>query len=656
MGQKKTPLIQKLRSTGGTLYVFPSAAEDIGLNLQSTTTGVAMSHYALLNIPEIAIENCFKTNESHKSSFETITDPNQALVISLQDYAMNFETVLLNRSEYNHQMLATVSERVFWHWAQHIGIIDASNFSKLNNSNIYYESGYNNDSEIADNTVIKCFGSIDAGNALSSEFGMYNETYINIPTSWGSGPVYLQSYEDSNYKLGSDYTASDGTDDHLEGRSDNISYYSYTNGCDYPLFDIDDQKGFNYVYRTNKEFDALTLVKNINEIQSYSRKRFNNDAIILSSYDDINIDRENYFGIDNEFAFNAILLYYSVYDQDDLVKTAYATNLFGIIFLDGAKLNSINSSAFTIQTLTKKKSTTSQFGNSFSFRVNLKTMSVYDNTDAIIQDNTTTSAIDAVEFSDAISNMNSAIDIMNANLQTTIAIQNQYAAIMSYYDQFDDTVKDLSTNIMAYLNGQRSSRIDTSLLYVNKIINNDNENNIIEIAARTDKVDDNGEYTYNTQVTIDESGVQITNNASINTVKSINDYIIINNTSINDVHIFNDEDYKYSDRCYNAVQTMNRAFDSSNDLIVKVKVGSDEINHLYVDAASPIFTNNEPTTSLGFMLDDDSNINYREFIPYLIAKVQKLSIEVAELKKNINVNQELVSTIESMQTTLSSMI
>lgn len=80
-------------------------------------------------------------------------------------------------------------------------------------------------------------------------------------------------------------------------------------------------------------------------------------------------------------------------------------------------------------------------------------MSVYDNTDAIIQDNTTTSAIDAVEFSDAISNMNRAIDIMNANLQTTIAIQNQYASIMSYYDQFDDTVKDLSTNIMAYLNG-----------------------------------------------------------------------------------------------------------------------------------------------------------------------------------------------------------
>jgi len=65
-------------------------------------------------------------------------------------------------------------------------------------------------------------------------------------------------------------------------------------------------------------------------------------------------------------------------------------------------------------------------------------MSVYDNTDAIIQDNTTMSAISAVEFSDAISNMNRAIDIMNSNLTTITAIQDQYAAIINYYDNFND--------------------------------------------------------------------------------------------------------------------------------------------------------------------------------------------------------------------------
>lgn len=52
---KKTPLLHKLRDIGGTLYVFPSSQEDVGLNLQSTTTGVAMSHYALLNIPDLTI-------------------------------------------------------------------------------------------------------------------------------------------------------------------------------------------------------------------------------------------------------------------------------------------------------------------------------------------------------------------------------------------------------------------------------------------------------------------------------------------------------------------------------------------------------------------------------------------------------------------------
>lgn len=45
----KTPLLRPMRKNGSTLYVFPSASEDIGLNLQSGSTGVAMSNYVLLN-------------------------------------------------------------------------------------------------------------------------------------------------------------------------------------------------------------------------------------------------------------------------------------------------------------------------------------------------------------------------------------------------------------------------------------------------------------------------------------------------------------------------------------------------------------------------------------------------------------------------------
>ena len=53
-------------------------------------------------------------------------------------------------------------------------------------------------------------------------------------------------------------------------------------------------------------------------------------------------------------------------------------------------------------------------------------MSVYDNTDAIIQDNTTMSSIASTDFSDVISNLNRAIDTMNTNVQTTMAIQDSY--------------------------------------------------------------------------------------------------------------------------------------------------------------------------------------------------------------------------------------
>jgi len=162
-------------------------------------------------------------------------DPNLAMSMSLQNYMMNFETLLINEDTYNFQALSTVSEKAFWHWAMHIGIINPSNFLNIKD-NYYKEKGYDDVSTTPDNTVIKCFGAIDAGNQLSTEFGMFNETYVTIPTSWGSGPVYLKASGDDNYKLSHKYQLS--SVNHLEGRSDEYKYYTYTYGQDYPFFDV----------------------------------------------------------------------------------------------------------------------------------------------------------------------------------------------------------------------------------------------------------------------------------------------------------------------------------------------------------------------------------------------------------------------------------
>lgn len=438
----RTPLLRPLRDNGATLYVFPSANEDIGLNLNSRATGVAMSHYALLNLPVM-----FGNTDPKAESIAIATD--------LQNYMMNLECTLLNQDSYNYQEYHTVSERVFFKWLKHIK--DSKlNLDRTQNSNdVYYKETDNT------NRVVQCFGAIDAGNSLSTEFGMFNETYVNIPTSYGNGPVFFKQVQDSaetNYIYGKTYNAGDS--EHLQGRKNNVDTLKI-------LSDVKPKYDSGTSYTLN---DAYEIVKDINEIQSACRAFTNDKNIQINSYDDVNIDQKTQFSgkycdiTSNpcEFGFNAILLYYSVYDQNDTTKTAYAINLFGIVFLDSP--SSVQNGQAKIPSLIKKKSfgganKANFFGNSYSFRVNIKTLSVYDNTDAMIQDNTTMSSINSVDFSDVVSNLNRAIDVMNTNVQSTMAIQDAYMTTLKLTDENKQKLQELEAKLDGYLNGSKTSGI-----------------------------------------------------------------------------------------------------------------------------------------------------------------------------------------------------
>ena len=442
----RTPLLRPLRDNGATLYVFPSANEDIGLNLNSRATGVAMSHYALLNLPVM-----FGNTDPKTESIAIATD--------LQNYMMNLECTLLNQDSYNYQEYHTVSERAFFHWLK--SFEKRYNNSKLslertqNGNDVYYKETDNT------NRVVQCFGAIDAGNSLSTEFGMFNETYVNIPTSYGNGPVFFKQVQDSsetNYIYGKTYNGGDS--EHLQGRKNNVDTLKILSDVK-PKYD----SGTSY-----KLDDAYEIVKDINEIQSACRAFTNDKNIQINSYDDVNIDQKTQFSgkycdiTSNpcEFGFNAILLYYSVYDQNDTTKTAYAINLFGIVFLDSP--SSVQNGQAKIPSLIKKKSfgganKANFFGNSYSFRVNIKTLSVYDNTDAMIQDNTTMSSINSVDFSDVVSNLNRAIDVMNTNVQSTMAIQDAYMTTLKLTDENKQKLYELETKLDGYLNGSKTSGI-----------------------------------------------------------------------------------------------------------------------------------------------------------------------------------------------------
>ena len=442
----RTPLLRPLRDNGATLYVFPSANEDIGLNLNSRATGVAMSHYALLNLPVM-----FGNTDPKAESIAIATD--------LQNYMMNLECTLLNQDSYNYQEYHTVSERAFFHWLK--SFEKRYNNSKLslertqNGNDVYYKETDNT------NRVVQCFGAIDAGNSLSTEFGMFNETYVNIPTSYGNGPVFFKQVQDSsetNYIYGKTYNTGDS--EHLQGRKNNVDTLKILSDVK-PKYD----NGTSY-----KLDDAYEIVKDINEIQSACRVFTNDKNIQINSYDDVNIDQKTQFSGKYcditlnpcEFGFNAILLYYSVYDQNDTTKTAYAINLFGIVFLDSP--SSVQNGQAKIPSLIKKKSfgganKANFFGNSYSFRVNIKTLSVYDNTDAMIQDNTTMSSINSVDFSDVVSNLNRAIDVMNTNVQSTMTIQDAYMTTLKLTDENKQKLQELETKLDGYLNGSKTSGI-----------------------------------------------------------------------------------------------------------------------------------------------------------------------------------------------------
>jgi hypothetical protein len=97
---------------------------------------------------------------------------------------MNFETAILNQDTYNYQDYNTVTERVFWHWFNKINPATSLSYVEYGGTKYYYNTD-------VENRIVKCFGTIDAGNSLSGEFGVFNETYINIPSSYGSAPVFF---------------------------------------------------------------------------------------------------------------------------------------------------------------------------------------------------------------------------------------------------------------------------------------------------------------------------------------------------------------------------------------------------------------------------------------------------------------------------------
>lgn len=327
MGAYRTPIIDKLKKDSATFYTFGSSIEDIGLNINEKTNKVALSHYVLLNIPYIsdnaggsgtfAIDNFF--NDKTISKKEAIIKNGGDYIFPklLQNYALNFETILRNKGTYDYSSSQTVSEKTFWKFLQKSGALKFVKYTDDEGNNFYHE-----DFTSPDSMVIKGFGQIATSSQVSNTYNMNNETYIMIPSSYGQMKYYMTEAFDSNYEKNKSYSLNSISK--LEG----FSASSETEPTDFPISDE------NNTYSTKSPFDGLQFEFDIEDIKKHLAYENNLNLIDLDriSYDNLAYDSSLCLG--SKYSFNTILVYYTIYDS---LGNSIATNLFGAMVLDSAE-------------------------------------------------------------------------------------------------------------------------------------------------------------------------------------------------------------------------------------------------------------------------------------------------------------------------------
>lgn len=421
-----TPLIKPIQNKKGIFYTFQSALEDINITLSNSENAVRFSKFALLRIPEFGTPDSLETDnkfqflaQGESTLLEGVnSDQNINLAQSFQSYALNMEALLIGRPQYKRDEKLTVSERVFWKWLKEAGAIrfrDANSVEKnieiLASNKRFVEEASPSSTY---NKVVQYVGDIDVVNTIKSKDNSYTEVYIHVPTNVGTTPyVLFKSVKDDNYfpnMTVANNAASPLDIEYLSGR-----HFTETHPFGLSVkayYDLDDQSVYTeikdkyvdiaapgnwfthtinnsyYTDNTNGEFDVatnqwITKQKDSSNIE-YARTKLDGISIDFDldnyklAYENPAItvfSQFNDYIANQDFQFNAILVYYDTYDPNNLDDNGdpinFETNLYGVLFLDKIEQAGLE---FEIPYITKYKPDplNKTNGNAFSFKMNLK--------------------------------------------------------------------------------------------------------------------------------------------------------------------------------------------------------------------------------------------------------------------------------------------
>lgn len=420
----RTPII-KPRTQGGTFYTFGSAIEDIGLNINEKSSRVELTHYALIDIPEFD-----KQDVCANESYSNVSNPGDMLFAeSFQNYALNFETVVRNKNEYNFAINKTCSEKIFWKWLFKISKKSLLDFKKEGDL-------YTDDSN---NPIVKAFGQISAGSQRTDDYGIYNETFVQIPSSYGQMKCFFKVDQDENYNKKMSSFNANTLIENIKDDEINVSNSTLKNTGLSALSILDNYDECTYNISGDNDMDFFGIEFDLNKIASH----YGTNSI---SYDDLGFGGYN-DDMPTSFSFNAILIYYSIFDANS--NNALATNLYGIYIID--KAQDVTGTKYKFASLEKRKTTQQETGTSFSFRLNIKPTSAYSG-DVEVIDNSTTAFSMATDFNDVLRNLNSAIRSLASNTKLIYDISRDNTAVKNLATQALDKVNDLENTINSLKN------------------------------------------------------------------------------------------------------------------------------------------------------------------------------------------------------------
>lgn len=399
------PILSPLKVSGGTFYTFSSTVNDFSYLFTDSNVRIAPSKFVAMKLPK------WQNTTGQKLFLDpadvgqpTITDPNTVLPKIIQDYTENL--IQYSESERTDQTLGNYAESAWWKTLRMLGGMELEDTLDTIIENgvtkkLYKEATQSNDYD----QIIKFVGDVNMLNHVKSSGNEYIEMFVNIPTDQGLMEGIKFKKDDLTFPSGL-IPISGGTE--------------WASGLEnHHLANTDNAKAI-YDNVATRQYQVGDDLESANVF-----------------FDDILGDETRHKK--GNFDFNAIALYYDVYDRND--ETKVRTSLYGILMVED--FNSISSGVGELPLLKKYQPSVTTNGNGYSFRMNLKFSNSTNHLTSEVSINDY-STVSMELYMEALQRLTKMTDKVEDILKITEKVKSENDRILTTLMQYDKILESVT--------------------------------------------------------------------------------------------------------------------------------------------------------------------------------------------------------------------